>query len=83
MSKFNWTRFYDELEEGEPAKFPYWLFFLDEMGQVFTKSVSGFVIGFFMSVVVIISMGVWTRILESHPNFVIKTFCSAYLPEQK
>jgi len=30
---FNWNRFYDELEQGDPARFPYWMYFLHEVGD--------------------------------------------------
>ena len=78
MKKFNWNRFYDELEEGDPKKFPYWMFFFHQMEFFFEKIVSGIFLGFFILIVIISSVGIWTRYLENHSDFVIKTFCTSY-----
>jgi len=46
MSKFNWNRFYDELDEADPKKFPYWMWMVHEMGNFIGFIFSGIIMGF-------------------------------------
>lgn len=53
-NKFNWDRFYDELEEADPAKFPFWTWFTHEMvalaGSIATGLLMGILFTFFILV---------------------------------
>lgn len=50
MKKYNWERFYDELEQGDPAKFPYWMFLVRELHTIAYYTAAGFVLGLFLFV---------------------------------
>lgn len=78
MKKFNWNRFYDELERGDPKKFPYWMFFFHELTEVIPKIVSGLMLGFLLWIVLACSFGIFASYFESHPDFIIRAACDSY-----
>jgi len=80
MSKFNWKRFYDELEEGDPAKFPYWMFLLHSVGGLVGNIVTGFVMAFLLSFFIIASVPLISGWAIKN-DVVIKDFCTSYLQE--
>lgn len=55
-NKFNWNRFYDELEQGDPGKFPYWMFLLNELGDIVLKIVTGIVAGIVITIIIMSTM---------------------------
>jgi len=77
-SKFNWDDFYDELEQGDPSRFPFWMFFFHEMISIIPNIISGLMVGLVLIIIVVSSMGIWTQFLEKHPQIIIKTFCESY-----
>lgn len=78
MSKFNWNRFYDELEEGDPAKFPYWMFLLNSLGDIFSKIIESFVYAFFGIILMITALAVMADYYEENPDFLVGIFCKSY-----
>jgi len=78
MTKFNWNRFYDELEQGDPQKFPYWMFFMYSIGDIVEKIISGIFLGFVILIIIISSLGIWTKYLEANPDIPINAFCTSY-----
>ena len=78
MKKFDWSRYYEDLEEGDPAKFPYWQFAVHEFANSLAFIVQGFVIGFVLVITSLCTIGVTTKYLENHPDFVMKIVCQSY-----
>lgn len=42
MAKFNWNRFYDELETADSKKFPFWMWFGVEMFSFLPRLLANF-----------------------------------------
>lgn len=78
-NKFNWSRFYDELEEGDPAKFPFWMFLFFSLSDMVVGIFQGVVLGFALVVLMVSSAALIFDYSESHPDFVVKNFCSTYM----
>lgn len=51
MSRFDFKRFYDELEEGDPGKFPFWLWFAHETFSMFALAIAWFLGGIVWSII--------------------------------
>jgi len=62
MAKFNWNRFYNELEEGDPQKFPYWIWFVHELGDIF----AGLMTGFIQAIVLIVIIGAFIQVFANY-----------------
>jgi len=77
-TKFNWDRFYDELEGGNPKKFPFWQFLFHELAFSLDRLVAGVFLGFFILMFVLIAMGNFASYLEKHPDFVMSKICVGY-----
>lgn len=74
MKKFNWNRFYDELEEGDPAKFPYWMFFLNEIGDILYIPIRAF----FSVMLLVVWMGLILSVMaHSFPDYTFSVFKSS------
>jgi hypothetical protein len=49
--KFNWNRFYDELESADPQKFPFWMFMISEISGI----VGSLAVAFFTAIFITFS----------------------------
>jgi len=64
MAKFNWDRFYDELDEANPKKFPYWMWATRE----FTNGLESLFIALLQTIFTLIFMLLFGRWLLSDPD---------------
>jgi hypothetical protein len=81
MNKFNWNRFYDELETADPKKFPFWMWFTHEMTGFVGSLVTGAITGFLLFFFIVIMVGATLKIAHTNPALTQKTieaFCSGY-----
>ena len=77
MAKFDWEKFYIELEKGNPAKFPFWIFWVHEC----TNAVSGIVTGIAMAIIILIIAFTASPLVASSiakNKAVIEIFCQNY-----
>lgn len=77
MSKFNWNRFYDELEEGDPKKFPFWLFFINEMMNMVGIFLTSFITAIILSIFIITALPTAAKIVSKN-EILISSFCKTY-----
>jgi len=68
-NKFNWNRFYDELETADPKKFPFWMWYTHEMVDFISSIITGIII---TGLIGFISFNIWINILKEHPNWTYK-----------
>ncbi len=73
-NKFNWNRFYDELDEADPKKFPYWMWMAHEISNMVAALATGFVMAF----VFLFAMGVVLGVLaHEYPAWTFLQFKNA------
>lgn len=77
-NKFNWNRFYNELESADPKNFPYHLWFVNEIQNLIGNIVSGFLMAIFFVILIISFMGVIFKYIENHPEWSANQFCYSY-----
>ena len=76
--RFNWNRFYDELESADPQKFPFWMWFTRETISLVGTLISSAIIGVLMFVWAVIFVGIFTsNIAKYHPDWTLKQFKEA------
>jgi hypothetical protein len=74
-NKFNWNRFYDELDGADPKKFPYYMWAVHELGSIITHVITGILLAFFLLIVI----GTTLRVLaHDYPDLTFKTFQSGF-----
>jgi hypothetical protein len=80
--KFNWNRFYDELETADPKKFPWWMWILHEGTGLFVHVANGIMLAVLGVAIMCIALPTVSRIM-SHNDTIIQNFCSSYEKNQK
>jgi len=74
MKYFNWDKYYEDLEMGDPSRFPFWQFLIHEVSNVIYHAVIGCVIGVFM---IVWAAQVVGFVVKNYPNGVSGLFNKA------
>lgn len=71
MKKFDWNRYYFDLETGDPKKFPFWQFMYHEMVSIVSFAIVGIVMSFFIILIIGITIQV---LINNYPDFTFSMF---------
>lgn len=68
---FNWDRFFGELEEGDPRKFPFWMFMYHEFVSIISNIIVGIILSFFILIIIGTTL---STLANYYPDFTFSLF---------